>query len=268
MPKISVIVPSYNVENFLAETLDSVRSQTYGDWECIIVDDGSTDGTWKVAKEFCNKDPRFRLIHQENKGLAGARNAGIDNASGEFILPLDADDLIGREYMEMAMRVFMEQPDVKLVYCKARMFGVKDRNWELPQYNYRRLIAINHIFCTCFFRRADAIDAGKYDVSFRTGYEDWDFLLRLLGPNDKVVRIDKVLFFYRQHSTETLVKTAMKNESQILKRIVEKYPNIYAQYMDRLIYQMRFDIEREEQNAQQQKKKKMKGLLSRLFNRK
>ena len=270
MPKISVIVPSYNVEAFLAEALDSVLNQTYSDWECIIVDDGSKDGTWKVAAEYCSRDSRFKLVRQENKGLPGARNTGLDNASGEFILPLDADDRIGPEYMAMAMEVFEKQPDTKLIYCKASLFGSVDAPWNLPEYSYDRLIAINHIFCTCFYRRADAMEAGRYDETFRTGYEDWDFLLRLLGPEDKVVRLDKVLFHYRQHSKGSAITEALRKEEALIGRIVAKYPEIYRPHQDKIIQYMRAfnelnDLKNRREQSKRKRKLKFKSLIDKVF---
>jgi len=90
--RVSVVVPTHNYAHFLPVALDSVLAQTYRDWECIIVDDGSTDDTAAVADVYVRRDPRFRYIHQANRGLAGARNTGVRNARGDGIQFLDADD--------------------------------------------------------------------------------------------------------------------------------------------------------------------------------
>lgn len=237
--KISVIVPSYNVQDYLSDALDSVLAQTYGNWECIIVDDGSTDGTSAVAEEYCRKDPRFKLVQEPNKGLPGARNTGLANASGEFILPLDADDRISPEYMELAMDEFSRNPETKLVYCKASLFGAQQGEWHLPEYDYERFITVNCIFCTCFYRRSDAIEIGGYDEDLRMGYEDWDFLLRLLKPQDKVVRLKKILFHYRKHQNGSAINVAVRNEKELLKQIARKNPHIYEPCKDRVIELMR-----------------------------
>ncbi|MGN0191160.1 MAG: glycosyltransferase [Candidatus Cryptobacteroides sp.] len=238
---ISVIVPAFNAEKHIADTLESVRNQNYGKWECIIVDDGSSDDTRKAAALFCKIDDRFKLIVQDNRGVSAARNRAIEAATGEFILPLDADDIIEPDYMRDAMKVFKRKPGTKLVYCKARLFGEQNGSWDLPEYDYKRFIATNCIFCTCFFRRSDAIEAGLYDESFRSGYEDWDFLLRLLKPYDKVVRINREHFRYRMHPKDTITTNsrALGCEETLLNRIAAKYPEIYGPYRDGIIRDMR-----------------------------
>ncbi len=91
---VSIVVPCYNQAHFLDETLQSVLDQSYSNWECIIVNDGSPDNTEDIAKQWCNKDYRFTYLYKENGGLCSARNAGISISKGEFILPLDSDDII------------------------------------------------------------------------------------------------------------------------------------------------------------------------------
>ena len=239
--KISVIVPAYNAEKYIADTLESVRNGNYGDWECIIVDDGSSDDTKKIAAMFCKIDKRFKLIVQENKGVSAARNRAIEAATGDFILPLDADDIIEPDYMRDALKVFKRKPGTKLVYCKARLFGEQDVSWALPEYDYKRFIATNCIFCSCIFRRSDAIKAGLYDESFRSGYEDWDFLLRLLKPKDKVVRINRELFRSRIHPDYVISNNsrALNCEESLLNKIAAKYPDIYGPYRENIIKDMR-----------------------------
>jgi glycosyltransferase involved in cell wall biosynthesis len=98
---ITVIVPCYNQAAYLDEALQSVLNQTYLYWECIIVNDGSTDQSEVKAKEWTEKDHRFKYFYQKNSGLCSARNFGIKKAQGEFILPLDADDKLGENYLKL-----------------------------------------------------------------------------------------------------------------------------------------------------------------------
>lgn len=100
-PRFSIIVPVYNTEPYLRECLDSVLSQTFADWECICVDDGSTDGSGAILDEYSNKDPRFRVIHQKNTGAWAARNKALDLCRGEWALFADGDDLIHPEALSM-----------------------------------------------------------------------------------------------------------------------------------------------------------------------
>lgn len=122
-PIISIIIPCYNGEQFLHETLDCLKKQTIDEWECIIVNDGSTDNSLTIAREYEAKDARYRVIDKVNEGVPIARNVAIVAAEGKYILPLDADDLIAPSYVEKAVDYLERHPETKLVYCKATYFG-------------------------------------------------------------------------------------------------------------------------------------------------
>ena len=108
-PLISVIVPCYNQAQYLDECLQSVLDQTYQNWECIIVNDGSPDHTEEVANKWLEKDPRFRYIDKENGGLSSARNAGLKEAKGEWIQFLDCDDKINTISFELLTKIIAEK---------------------------------------------------------------------------------------------------------------------------------------------------------------
>jgi glycosyltransferase involved in cell wall biosynthesis len=194
---ISVIIPCYNQGEFLSETLESLITQTYINWECFIVNDGSKDNTEEVANLWVSKDERIHYIYKENGGPSTARNTGILLAKGEYILPLDADDTISPEYLAKAIQIFSDNPATELVYCKADFFGDKKEEWLLPEYSYKQLLIANMIFCSCIYRRSVAISVGLYDEEMREGIEDWEFHLRLLNENSIVMQIDEILFHYR-----------------------------------------------------------------------
>ena len=101
-PKISIIIPMYNVEKYLRRCLDSVLNQTFKEWQAICVDDGSPDNSGKIAEEYAGRDKRFVVVHKENGGLSDARNAGMPKATGEYIMFLDSDDFIHPQTMEIA----------------------------------------------------------------------------------------------------------------------------------------------------------------------
>ena len=98
--KISVIVPVYNVMAYLTRCVDSIRKQTYRNLEILLVDDGSTDGSAGLCDELADSDPRIRVIHQKNSGVSAARNAGIQEACGEYVLFTDSDDYVAVDYLE------------------------------------------------------------------------------------------------------------------------------------------------------------------------
>lgn len=228
----SVIVPCYNQEKYLHETLSSVLQQTYENWECIIINDGSTDDSEKIIDEFCKKDSRFVKINQKNQGLAKSRNNGINLANGEFILPLDGDDKIGHQYMEFAKKAFDRDSSLKLVYAKANYFGAKNEYWDLPLYNYETLIFVNCIYCSAFYKKSDFLKTEGYDSNMKYGYEDWEFWLQLLKKEDKVYRINSIQFYYRQRE-ESMISFLMDDEkrNEMEKYIFEKHRHVYRELL-------------------------------------
>ena len=100
MAKISIIVPVFNVEKMLPHCLDSIKAQTFSDFECLLIDDGSTDSSGILCDEYVAFDPRFKVIHSENQGASAARNLGLDNASGEWIQFIDSDDWIAPDFLQ------------------------------------------------------------------------------------------------------------------------------------------------------------------------
>jgi len=233
--KVSIIVPCYNQAEYLSETLDSVLAQTYSNWECVIVDDGSNDNSREISQKYVNKDCRFKYIYQENQGPSVARNNGIRHSDGYYILPLDADDLIADTYVEKALDVFERMPDVKLVYCQAKMFGERNEFWDLPEYEYQEIIWENMIFCTAMFSRHDFDKAGGYNPNMKDGLEDWDFWLSFLSPDDKVFRINEILFFYRIKSGSRNVQ-ALNIEKELLRRLYHNHKDIYVSYLQDIIW--------------------------------
>ena len=119
---VSIIIPCFNYGHLIAETLNSLIQQSYPDWECIVIDDGSSDQSGKIVADFVAKDSRFQYIHQENQGVSTARNAGIHAARGTFLLFLDADDLIEKRKLEFQVQFLMARPDVDIVYGDAYFF--------------------------------------------------------------------------------------------------------------------------------------------------
>jgi glycosyltransferase involved in cell wall biosynthesis len=233
-PKISVIVPCYNQAQYLGECLQSIASQTFTDWECVVVDDGSPDNTEETAAKWTKKDSRFRYLKQQNSGVCAARNNGIENALGEWVLPLDADDKIAEKYLELAKNEFKN--GYKLIYCNADFFGGKTGKWEIPEYNYFNQLRGNHIFISAFFRKNDWKNAGGFDTNLIYGFEDWDFWLSLLGLNDKAKKLDYVGFFYRirQNSRNANINKSAEQLNftfdYIQKKHIKKYIEINDYY--------------------------------------
>lgn len=231
---VSVIIPCYEQGCYLAETLDSVLNQTYPNWECIVVNDGSTDNTQEIASNYCKKDNRFIYIEQPNLGQSAARNNAIHTSKGELILPLDADDIISPTYMEKAIERLTVHPETKIVYCKAMQFGAINGPWDLPKYNYNSFIWLNCIFCTAFFKRIDYDKTPGYNNSMRHGFEDWDFWLSLLTEDSVVYQIDEYLFHYRK-KTKSMDTISHRHMREIYNTIYNNHKEIYEPYLQNII---------------------------------
>ena len=221
--KISIIVPCYNQAQYLPEALQSVLNQTYENWECIIVNDGSPDNTKEVAQEWVKKDSRFIYLYKENGGLSSARNAGIANANGEFILPLDADDRIGKDYTLLAIQAFQDDESLKLVYCKAEKFGEESGSWDLPDFSLYELARQNMIFCSAFYRKKEWERVGGYDVNMIYGLEDWEFWISILKDGGEVKHIEEVGFYYRVKSISMINTIYSDKRKEIFKNLSIKH---------------------------------------------
>ncbi|MEM0575267.1 glycosyltransferase family 2 protein [Flavobacterium polysaccharolyticum] len=228
-PKVSIVVPCYNQAEYLAEALQSVLDQTYENWECIIVNDGSPDNTKEVAQKWVKKDSRFIYLYKENGGLSSARNAGIAVAEGEFILPLDADDRIGMEYTFLAIKAFQKETDLELVYCKAEKFGEELGSWDLPDFSLFELARQNMIFCTALYRKQEWERVGGYDINMQKGWEDWEFWIAVLKNGGKVKRLDEVCFYYRIKKISMIKMIKESNHQEILEYVGVKHADFFIQ---------------------------------------
>lgn len=233
MPKISVIIPCYNQGQYLEEAIQSVLNQTFKDFEIIVVNDGSTESS--TIEILNNLDmPKTRVIHTTNQKLAMARNNGIIEARGQYILPLDCDDKIGAKYLELANEILDNNPETGIVYCKAEYFGSQEGEWILPSYNFPAILIVNHIFCSALFRKSDWEKVGGYNSNMIHAFEDWDFWLSLISIGAKVHRIDDILFYYRQHDNPTSMinKLPVSKFVDMKNQIISNHKELYAKNIE------------------------------------
>ena len=238
MPTVSVVIPCYNQGHFLDEAVDSVLNQTWQDFEIIVVNDGSTDSLTSQLLADYNKE-KTTVLHTANQGLAAARNNGIRLAKGKYILPLDADDRIGPAYLEKAVHLLDRNPGIGICYCKARLFGAVETEWNLPEYSLSEMLQDNLIFCTALFRRSDWEMVGGYDPGMVYGWEDYDFWLSLIEQGRQVQQIPEYLFFYRVASDSMVRSKERWQKVAMFKRIFERHQSLFGQnieiWIDRLL---------------------------------
>ena len=228
MPRVSVIVPCYKQAQYLPEALDSVLAQTYSHWECIIINDGSTDNTEEIAQQYCEKDKRIKYIYKENEGLSSARNTGIKNSVGVYILPLDADDKIANTYLEKSVKILDEDQKIGILYSEAELFGEQFGKWDIPGFNFSEFLNDNQIFCSAFFRRDDYNKTNGYNSNMIYGLEDWDFWLSLIERGVEVFRIPETLFYYRVRNKSMLRKMDLNKKKYLQTMVVRNHPILYA----------------------------------------
>lgn len=198
-PLVSIVIPCYRQAHWLPEAIESALAQTYESVEVVVVNDGSDDGTSDVARKY-----HVKLVEQENRGLSGARNSGIQWASGEYILPLDADDRLDPDYLDLAVGY----KDADIVGTYQQEFGERDKLHQFrPNPVYADFLAGNQINCCSLFKKEMWKKLGGYDETLRHGLEDYQFWLRAVMAGYKVAVVPFPLFFYRIHSDSMIHRT-------------------------------------------------------------
>lgn len=207
-PLVSVIVPLYNMANYIEETLQSIAASSYSNLEIIVMDDGSSDNSLEIVHAFANANPELDLhvLTQKNQGASVARNNAISQANGRYILPVDADDLISPQYIEMAVEVLEKHPEILVVGCEIDMFGMSNKHVKYPEFSLALLARKNMIAAPSMFRRSDWQRAGGYCKDIK-GREDWDFWLSVFADGGGFVRLPIVGVYYRVHSGSKRLRT-------------------------------------------------------------
>lgn len=204
-PRVTVVVPAYDRADLLDETMASVAAQTFESWECVIIDDGSTDHTPSVARAWVERDPRFRYVRQENTGAGAARNHGIRLARGEFVSFVDSDDLLQPDKLAWQVDALDAEPAAVLVYGDARHFRHENPD---EGYEYLARVAVKPsgdafedlLSCSAIYAptvRASALEHARFDEEIPSA-EDWDMWLRL-AKLGRVLHEPRIALDYRLH---------------------------------------------------------------------
>lgn len=248
LEKVSVIVPCYNQAQFLDEALQSILNQTYSNWECFIVDDGSLDDTEKVAKQWCERDTRFKYLYKENGGLSSARNFGIQKTIGTYILTLDADDKYESTFLKKASTLLNNEPEIGVVSSWGIRFSENNQYdvFKPEGGGINQFLLYNASIGTSMFRKRCWEEIGGYDESMKKGYEDWEFYIRLCDKGWSVHIIPEILFFYRQHPVSMRTVAITNYDKQIKEYIYNKHRDLYIANYGIFISHLLSKIEREE----------------------
>jgi GT2 family glycosyltransferase len=230
-PKVSVIIPCYNQGEFLEEALSGIEGSVNQLYEIIIVNDGSTEEkTLSFLKKY--ESEGYHIIHQENCGLAGARNNGIKAAKAPYILPLDADNRVDPEYLTKAIQILDQEKDVGVVYANPRLFGDKKEMQTLPDFELYRLLAVNYIDACAVFRKDLWTEFGGFDPDMPfMGYEDWEFWIRIAKAGWKFKHLDEFLFDYRIRDKSMVATCNLpENRQKLVDYIINKHVDFYKEH--------------------------------------
>lgn len=223
-PEITVMLPCYNAHAFLPRALDSVRAQTFRNFEILIVDDGSNDPDTVALLDSLPDD--VRVVRQENRGLAGARNTGFREARGRLVLPLDCDDWLDPAFLADAKDALDRAGDGAFVFADLALEGEASGVLHKP-YNRFEQLFFNQLPYCMLMPCAAWEEAGGYDESMRLGYEDWEFNIRLAAGGYRGIPLGKPLFHYHVSASGMLASISRERHIALWRHIRERHSDTY-----------------------------------------
>ncbi len=235
-PLISIIIPTYNRAHLLGETLSSISKQTYTNWECIVVDDGSSDGTAKLLAAYCENDKRFQYHHRPKdmpKGANACRNYGFELSEGEYVNWFDDDDVMLELFLEEKVNLFNK--DLKLVICSGYYVNEKLQNKEeiflsenMNLFKDYVLWNLHILTPSILFRKSFLIDKDLFSYNIVRGQETQLFSRLFFGLKSSEYKIiNKQLFLYRQHQrTKTYISKKEYNKKAVNSQTIIAFENL------------------------------------------
>ncbi len=218
-PQVSIIIPCYNQERYILDCLQSVKQQSFVDWECIIINDGSTDQSKELIESYIQNEPQFKLINGTNQGVSAARNTGFKSAKGKYLQFLDADDLILPDKIETHVKFLEKNPDIDIVYCRYKhLFQETGKTASYPFNNVSDKPLENFLFLwdrgvsipphAPLYRKAIwKEDYLPYPEDYNLRYEDWVFWVRTSLLNLSFYETTEPLVLYRIHGANFCANT-------------------------------------------------------------
>lgn len=220
MPKISVIIPVYNSEKYLSETLDSVLSQVFTDFEVVCIDDGSKDSSLKILKKYAKQDKRIKVLTQKHSGSAVAKNNAIKQSSGEYIFILDSNDFVDTHTLEKMYEAIVSGKG-DIITCRVKMLGLASGEMFFKKTNKINMSVDNCLANSALFKKSDFDKSGGFDKNYDKGSEYYDLWLNMIfNLNKKIYRLRDILLFCR-------ITSKKKNKSEnLINGFYKKYPKM------------------------------------------
>lgn len=219
--KVSIIIPVYNQEKYLQETFQSIVNQTYSNWECVLVNDGSRDNSVAIIEEQIKLDERFYFINSENKGVSHARNLALKHVKGDYILFLDGDDLIHPEKIQKAITHFQNDSDLGIVFNTTNYFQNNIENTLYPIKIDEKLLNFDDLLLFWSEKiiipihsaiiKKSLLEGIEFNTEL-TAQEDWLVWLLLFEKKPKVLVLEEVLSYYRKHNSSRTQSFSLKED--------------------------------------------------------
>ncbi len=228
--KISVVIPCHNQAEYLEDAVESVYNQTSPVHEIIIVNDGSTDNSAEIAerytfREFPAIESPVKVIHQVNKGLPSARNSGIMNATGDYILFLDADDMLVEHAVEK-IELGILQSNADIVAPSFTEFGKSNKTITLGAFTIDDLKVANRLGYFCAIKRSVLAEVGGYNPKMKYGYEDYDLWFDLFKRGKTICILQESLVRYRVKE-QSMIHTAQAHHQELMNQIALNHPEVW-----------------------------------------
>jgi glycosyltransferase involved in cell wall biosynthesis len=232
-PRVSVVMPVFNAGSYLVKALDSVATQTYRDFELVLVDDGSTDAATRTLLDQAAGRSGVTLHRTENRGPAAARNLAIERARGAYILPLDADDYLAPAFLERTVPLLDADPELGVVFTWVGLVGDHYGTWRTGGFSVRELLTRCTLHVASLYRRQLWADVGGYDARFVESCEDWDLWLGAAARGWRGHCVPEVLVYYRRGASSREGNSHAPGVStRLMRALVEKHRALYEAHLE------------------------------------
>lgn len=235
-PKVSVVVPCYNDEVYIQETIDSILRQTFKDFEVIIVDDGSNQATKKKLASIQND--KIGILTQENMGLSAARNTGFKAAKGIYVLTIDSDDTLDASFLEKAISILDKDQNIGAVSSHCTIFTDNHKiiDYHRPKGgDISNFLFDNNSVSFALIRKSVWEKVGGYDEKMIHGFEDWEFWVAMTKRGFEVFMIPEFLFHYRQKDKSMSKDSKMNFRESNLNYIYKKHQDLYGSHFEQVV---------------------------------
>jgi glycosyltransferase involved in cell wall biosynthesis len=241
-PRVSVIIPCYNLGRYLDEAVDSVLAQSFQDFDILVVDDGSTDPeTCRLLADY--RKPRTRILRAENRGLPGAKNLGVAHTTGPYVCALDADDRADPMLLERSVAALDEDPSLAFISHWLRTFGDETKDWTPASCDLPALLDMNTVNGAALVRRSAFDAVGGFDETMRDGCEDWDLWITLVERGFKGRILPEVLYYYRRRA-DSMSKLMVRGDGhlRLYRFLAQKHADSYRRHLSALLVRREEDI--------------------------